>query len=97
MATLKKEHDKSFYENFSNINPNLDKIDEILNDYITEHNKKFEIYFINCEFYLVFDNIFKKHIETYYCYNIEDDIISKIKNYLLYWIDYYKLQGYGFL
>ena len=89
IATLKKEHHKSFYENYIIINPNLDEIDKILNDYMTIHNKKFNIFFINCEFNLVFDNNFKIHIETNYCYNIDD--ITKIKSYLLYWIDYYKL------
>ena len=31
---------------------------------------------------------------TSYCYNYDD--ITKIKSYFSYWIDYYKLQGYGF-
>ena len=86
IATLKKEHDKSFYENYIIIIPNLDEIDKLLNDYITKHNKKFDIYFINCELNLVFDNNFKIPIGTYYCYNI-NDIITK-KSYLLYCIDY---------
>ena len=94
IATLRKEHDKSFYENYIIVNSNLDEIDKLVNDYITSHNKKFNIYFINCEFNLVFDNSFKVHIETNYCYNNDD--ITKIKGYLLYCIEYYKLQGYGF-
>ena len=44
IATLTKEHDKSFYENYTITNPNLDEIDKILNDYITKHNKNFDIY-----------------------------------------------------
>ena len=59
IATLKKEHDKSFYENYIIINPDLDESDKILNDYITSHNKKFDVYYINCKVYLVFHNNFK--------------------------------------
>ena len=94
IATLRKEHDKWFYENYIIINPNLDEIDKIINDYFTNHNKNFDIYILNCDFVLVFDNNFKKHVETNYCYNTDD--ITKMKSYLFYWIDYYKLQGYGF-
>ena len=43
MATLTKKHDKSFYENYTIINPNLDEIDKILNDYITKLNMNFVI------------------------------------------------------
>ena len=92
IATLTKEHDKSFYENYIIINPNLDEIDKILNDYVTSHNNKLNIYFINCEFYLVIDKNFK--IESNYCRNNDD--ITKIKGYLFYWIDYYKSQGHDF-
>ena len=84
MATLTKEYDKSFYENYSIINPNLDEIEKILNDYITSYNRKFDIYFINCDLNLVFDNNFKIHIEIDYCQN--KDYITKIKSCLLYWI-----------
>ena len=66
IATLAKEYDRSFYENYIIINPNLDEIDKILNDYITSHNNKFNICFIKYEFFLVFDNIFKIYIETNY-------------------------------
>ena len=34
------------------------------------------------------------HIETNYCHKIDD--ITKIESFLLYWIDYYNLQAYGF-
>ena len=57
VATLTKEHDKSFYKNYTIINPNLIQIDKILDDYISKHNKKFDIYLFNCEFHLVFDNV----------------------------------------
>ena len=76
------------------MNPRDHEVDKILNDYITTHNKEFDVYFINCEFYLEFDNNFKIHIESFYCHNVDN--ITEIKTYLLYRIDYYKFQGYCF-
>ena len=64
-------------------------------DYITTHNKKFDLFFSNCEYKIEFDNNSTTNIETEYLQNIVD-IITKIKGYILYWIDFYKLQGYGF-
>ena len=66
-----------------------------LNDYITTHNKKFDLYFSNCEYKIEFDNNSTTNIETKYLHNFVD-IITKIKGHILYWIDFYKLQGYGF-
>ena len=82
------------YGNYIIINLNLDEIDKILNEYITKHYQKFDIFLISCEFDIAFDNDFKTHKETGYCYNIDD--VTKIKSYLLHWIDYYKLQGHSF-
>ena len=69
---------KNLYENYTNNNVNLNEFDKKLNDYVINHNKKFDIYLVNCEFYLVFVNDCKIHIETNYCHNIED--ITQIKN-----------------
>ena len=81
-------------ENYSINNPNIVEIDKIFNDCVTSFDKKFVIYAINCGIYLVFDNSFKIHIETYLCLNVDD--LTKIKSYLLCWIDYLRSQGYGF-
>ena len=74
IATLTKKYDRSIYENYIIIIPILDEVDKILKDYITSRNNKFNIYisFINCEFFLVFDNIFEIHIETIYFYKKDD-------------------------
>ena len=93
MEFFSKVCDKFSIENYSINKPNLDEIDKILKDCVTSHNKKFDIYAIKCEFYLVFDNNFKIHKETNDFPNKDD--ITKIKSHLLYWIEYYKLQGYG--
>ena len=89
IAKMTKEHQK-----YTIINPNLDEIDKMLKDCITSQNKKFDIHFTNCEFNTVFDNNFKTQIDTNYFYNNDD--ITKTKSYFLYFIDFYKLQGYGY-
>ena len=50
LATLHKKDDKSLHKNYTVISINLDEFDKILKDYITTHFKKFDFYFINCEF-----------------------------------------------
>ena len=61
---LCKACNKFVIDNYTMDNPNLDEIDKRLNDYVTSYNKKFDIYAIRCQFFLVFDNNFKVHIET---------------------------------
>ena len=45
-------------------NPNFFVIYKLSNDYITNHNKKYYLFFIKCDFKLVFNNDFSHHIET---------------------------------
>ena len=37
-------------------NPDINKIDNIVYDYIIEHNKKYDYYLLRCDFKLVFRN-----------------------------------------
>ena len=37
-------------------NIDINNFDKIFNDYITNHNKKFEFYYINCEFQIEYNN-----------------------------------------
>ena len=92
---MQKKNDLSLYNKYTINNINLDEVDKILKDYVTTQTKKFDLYLIICEFKIEFDIKFTTKRETNYLHNI-NDIITKIKGYLLYWIDYYKLQGYGF-
>ena len=62
----------------------MDEYDKILNNFITTHNKNFDVYLVDCEFKIEIDNKFIKILETGYVLNIESD---KIKIYLLYCID----------
>ena len=60
-------------------------IDKIYNDYIYNHNKKFDRYLVKCDFKLAFDNI-SSHNKTDYKTNTT---ISKLKRYLLFSIEYF--------
>ena len=94
MELLCKVCNKFVNNNYIVNNPNLDEIDKMFNDYVTSYIKNFDINAIRCQFFLVFAINFEKHIETDNCLNNGD--LTKIKNYLLFWIDYYKSQGYSF-
>ena len=64
MDCLCRTCDQFIYDKYSIKNPNLNDIDKIINIYVTSYNKKFDIYYIKCDFYLVFNDDFKIHIET---------------------------------
>ena len=94
MDCLCRTCDQFIYDEYSINNPNLNDIDKIINNYVTRYNKKFDIYSIKCDFYLVFNDDFKIHIETYYVHNKDD--LTKIKINLLSWIEHLKFEGYNF-
>ena len=82
------------YDKYTINNINLDEVDKILNDYISIHNRKFDVYFVNSEFKTEFDTNLEIDIKTNYVLNIESEKINK--SYLLYYIDCLKLKGYKF-
>ena len=71
----------------------FDKVDEILNNYISIYNKDYDIYFINCKFKIEFDISFTTNIETNYIHNKESEKINII---LKYFINCHKSTGYKF-
>ena len=62
----------------------MDEVDKILNDYVSTHNKKFDIYFIYCEFKIQFDNKSTRDLATECVHNIESE---KIYQSLIYCIE----------
>ena len=90
-ATLRKKNVERLYKKYTIKNINLDEYDKIINDYITTHNKNFDVDLVNCEFKIEFDNNFIINLETGYVLKIESE---KIKIYLLYSIDCLKIKGY---
>ena len=94
MEYLCQTCDKFIFAQYSINNPNLNDIDKIFNNYVTNYNKKFDIYFIKCDFYLVLNNDFGIHIDTYHVHNKND--LTKIETELLSWIGHFKFEGYSF-
>ena len=91
VATLRRKNDNCLYTKNTFNNFNLDELDKISSDYISHYNKKFDLYFINCEFELEFDNTFTANIETNYRDNM---YITNLKSYLLYYIEDFKSRAY---
>ena len=94
MDCLCRTCDQFIYDEYPINTRNLKDIDKIINNNVTSYNKKFDIYSIKCDFYLVFNDDFKIHIETYYVHNKDD--LTKIKIDLLSWIEHLKFEGYSF-
>ena len=71
----------------------MDEVNKILKDYVSTHNKKFDIYFIYCEFKIQIDNNSTRDLKTDCVHIIE---IEKISQCLLYCIEYLESEGYIF-
>ena len=71
LSTSHKKNDNSLYIKFTNNNIKLDKVDKILNDYITTHNEKFIFYLISCKLVIECDDNSIENIETNYFYNTD--------------------------
>ena len=93
IATLRKKDDKSIYKKYIIYNIILDEVDKIINDYVSTHNKKINIYFIYCEFDIQFDNNHSRYLPTVCVHNIE---FEKIVQSLLYYIECPKINGFIF-
>ena len=92
-ATLHKKDDKSICKKYVINNFNLDEVDKILKDYVSTHNRKFDIYFVFCEFKIQFDNNSTRDLKTDCVHNIE---IENISQCLIYCIEYLESKGYKF-
>ena len=95
MEYLCQTVDELIYDEYSINNPNLNDIDKIINNYVTSYNKKFDIYSIKCDFYLVFNDDFGIHIKTHYVHNKDD--LTKIKTEILFKLELLKYEGYNFV
>ena len=78
----------------TNKNPNFFVVDKISNDYITNHNKEYNLFLVKCDFKLIFNNDLLKPIliETDFYHTI----IFNLRRYLLYEIDNFIEKGYMF-
>ena len=88
-----KENDKCLYTKDIINNVKIGEFDKIFNYYINTHNKKFDFYYIDCEFGILFETNCKANIEINYLYNT--DFID-IRSYLLFYINSCEIIGYKF-
>ena len=93
IAILRKKDDKSIYEKYVINKNNLDEVVKIINDYVSTHNKKFNIYFIYFEFKIQFDYNYTRNLSAACVHNIE---FEKIFQSLIYYIECPKINGYKF-
>ena len=56
ISSLVKNDNKYIYARYIVINVDINNFDKIFNDYIKNHNKKFDFYYINCEFQIETNN-----------------------------------------
>ena len=56
LSSLVKDNKKFIYLRYIFNNVNCDNFDKIFNNYITNHNKKFDFYYINCEIQIETNN-----------------------------------------
>ena len=87
------KNDKCFYTKYTINNIKINEFDKIFNYYIFNLNKKFDFYYIDCEFEILFDNNYTANIEINYHFNTD---YIKIKSYLLFYIDSCEINGYKF-
>ena len=92
LATFQIENDKNIYKKTVINDVDLDNIDEILNNNVEIHNKKFNIYFIRCFFIISFDDG-EYELDTIFVYNKES---YKLIIQLLFFIDMIKAEGRNF-
>ena len=79
------------YKKYVINNINLDESDKTLKEYVSTHNKIFDIYFNYYEFNIRFDNNCTRDLKTECVHNIE---IEKISQCLSYCIEYLESKGY---
>ena len=85
-SLTQKEHEKFFQINRTIQNPIFFGIDKVFNDYVTNHNKKFELFLVRTDFILDFDNDLNADIKTDFHFNISP---INLKRYILYWFAYF--------
>ena len=91
LATLHRRYDRSLYYKYINNNINLNIIKKIFDYYITIHNGKFDMYFINCVFQTKFKNNIIANLEINNHYN---NNFVNIENYLSVYLKSCENAGY---
>ena len=91
LTSLHKRYDRSLYYKYNINKINLNNINKIFDYYITIHNDKFDLYFINCVFQVQFNNKIIANLEIKNHYN--SDYVN-IENYLSGYLKSCEIAGY---
>ena len=67
---LLKKDNKNLYMKYIINNVDINEFDKIFNNYFISHNKKFDFYYINCEFEIETDN-YLTNIEVNFHHNTD--------------------------
>ena len=90
LSSLVKDDNKFIYLRYIFNNVNCDNFDEIFNNYITNHNKKFDFYYINCQFQMETNNRLV-NIEINFHHNT--DYIN-LKSYLYFYTESHNIKNF---
>ena len=90
IASLVKHDNKFIYVRDIFNNVNIDNFEKIFNDHITNHNKKFDFYYINCEFRIETNNRLL-NIEINFHHNT--DYIN-LKSYLYFYTESHRIKNF---
>ena len=66
----------------------------MFNAFITSHNKKFDLYLVDCDLKIDFNKVFKPCFRTDFYHNTTN---FNLKIFLIYWIDKFTRRGYKLL
>ena len=91
LVYFRKDYDRSLYYKYTINNINLNNINKIFDYYITIHDEKFDMYFINCVIQIKFNNNIIANLEINNHYNT--DFINK-ENYLSLYLKSCENAGY---
>ena len=89
--TLVKDDNKFIYMKYIINNVDINNFDKIFNNHITNHNKKFDFYYINCEFQIETNNRLL-NIEINFHYNTDYIIL---KSYLFFYTESHNIKNFN--
>ena len=91
IASLVKLDNKFIYMRDIINNVDIDNFDKIFNNHITNHNKKIDFYYINCEFQIETNSRFL-NIEINFHHNTE---YVNLKGYLLFYTESHGIKNFN--
>ena len=90
LSSLVKDDNKFIYARYIINKVNINNFEKIFNNYITKHNKKFDFYYINCEFQIKINNRLL-NIEINFHHNT--DYIN-LKRYLFFYTESHRIKDF---